>query len=656
MRWFRRIVFHIERLLLRGAHYQLLLIGGLIILVSLASGTILVLTRPEGGDFLEWSWWGFLRLSDPGYLGDDQGWFQRTISTLVTILGYVLFMGALVAIMTQGLHRTISRLEAGLTPITESGHIVILGWTNRTPAIVREILVAEGRVKRFLERVGSSRLNIVILADQVSAPLVADLKDELGPVWAPNKVTFRSGNPLRLEHLERVDFLNAAAIILPISHVEFDRADAFDSRVMKILLVISNIAINLNPPRRPPLLVTEMFDPGKVDLARKGYAGNIEIVPSSSIISRLIAQNVRHSGLSYVYRELLSHSTGNEIYLRACPELKGHHFGGLLAMFPDAIPMGVVRDEDGLVREYLNPPSEFELHASDRLVFIAQSFDQTRPLQRPLEAKRVEVAESPYDAPGRQRRILILGWGSKLPVLLNEFDSYQQEVFEIDLMSRKTVQERQRILKLFGKETSRTSLRHIEGDYTSATHLQNVHLAEYSNVVFLASDWMASEAESDARTILGYQLLRNELMKLSPSDRPQILIELMDPENEPLFLDYQGEVLVSPVIVSHMMSHITLRPELRLIFENLFTAGGAEIYFHPPSAYFGSEPGTIRFADLQEELARHGFTALGIFRPAGSPGDKKDLLLLNPEKTLSWQFQTEDEIVVLMTYSPQTPS
>src|SRR6056297_3026382 len=111
MRWFRSLVFHLERFILRGAPYQLLLIAGMIVLVSLISGGILFLLRPAGTDFWDWVWWGFLRLSDPGYLGEDEGTVQRAVSTLVTVLGYVLFMGALVAIMTQGLHRTISRLE-----------------------------------------------------------------------------------------------------------------------------------------------------------------------------------------------------------------------------------------------------------------------------------------------------------------------------------------------------------------------------------------------------------------------------------------------------------------------------------------------------------------------------------------------------------------
>ena len=89
-------------------------------------------------------WWAFLRLTDPGYLGDDEGLARRIISTVLTVLGYVLFMGSLIAILTQWLNQKIRNFESGLTPIVRRNHILILGWTNRTPAIVAELMRSEG--------------------------------------------------------------------------------------------------------------------------------------------------------------------------------------------------------------------------------------------------------------------------------------------------------------------------------------------------------------------------------------------------------------------------------------------------------------------------------------------------------------------------------
>jgi hypothetical protein len=207
--------FHLESWMQRGALHQLLIIAVLIGLVAGTAGT-LVLTL--GGDFAHPRaaiWWAFLRLTDPGYLGDDEGLLLRTVSTVVTVLGYVLFMGSLIAIMTQWLNAKMRTLESGLTPISLRDHILILGWTNRTLAIVREIANAKERAQRFLRRRGVRTLRMVILTEHVSATLRLELRDQFGKSWRYSRIIFRSGSSLRLEHLRRVHAVNAAVVIVP---------------------------------------------------------------------------------------------------------------------------------------------------------------------------------------------------------------------------------------------------------------------------------------------------------------------------------------------------------------------------------------------------------------------------------------------------------
>jgi hypothetical protein len=86
-----RFKFIIERFLLGGAHFHLLFIAALILLVSVGAGLLVFMYSGLFSNLFDASWWAFLRLSDPGYLGDDQGVLLRIVSTIVTILGYVLF-------------------------------------------------------------------------------------------------------------------------------------------------------------------------------------------------------------------------------------------------------------------------------------------------------------------------------------------------------------------------------------------------------------------------------------------------------------------------------------------------------------------------------------------------------------------------------------
>ena len=60
-----------KRQLVKGAHFQLLLVGALIGLISIIGGILVMAIGAPTATFGESVWWVFLRLSDPGYLGDE---------------------------------------------------------------------------------------------------------------------------------------------------------------------------------------------------------------------------------------------------------------------------------------------------------------------------------------------------------------------------------------------------------------------------------------------------------------------------------------------------------------------------------------------------------------------------------------------------------
>jgi hypothetical protein len=638
-----RITFLLERLLLRGAHYRLFVIAALIGLVSVLAGTIVHFAQSGfAGNWGDAIWWAFLRLSDPGYLGDDQGAVLRTISTIVTVLGYVIFLGALVAIMTQWLNQTMRDLESGFTPIAQSNHILLLGWTNRTAAVVQELLLSEGRVRRFLLTRGARKLRLVILSERLTAALTQELRERLGPLWNPRQIILRVGTPLRIEHLRRVDFRNAAAILLPAEDFAQGGPTQADTRAIKTLLSITT-QTGVRRDAELPLAVAEIVDARKVPVARNAYGGPIEILASDAIVGRLIAQNVRHRNLSHVYRELLTHGRGNEIYIRDVPALMGAPVQALAPLFPQAIVLGTVRRKGDTFEPCLNPGRHVMLGKEDRLVFMAPTFELTQPENFPQEPG-VEPTPMQVELQSMAtRRILVLGWSHKGPALLNEFDSYAHESFEIDVLSAVSREDRLAALANYDFRPQRIRLRHIEGDYATSSDLRRCDPACYDSIIFLASDWLAAGEESDARTILGYLLLREILGNAA---RPDVLIELLDPGNETLFRRRPGEVLISPLIMSHMLAQVALRRELRTVFDELFGPGGAEIYFNPPSRYH-LESREVAFRDIQRATAASAEIALGV-RHADRDGTGANIVL-NPSRQERWTLSAEDEVIVLST-------
>ncbi|MBM3262502.1 MAG: hypothetical protein FJY97_03630 [candidate division Zixibacteria bacterium] len=316
--------FEVERFIVRGPFHRLLVIILGIAFISAYAGYIVHATVGGFASPGEAVWWAFLRLTDPGYLGDDQGLGRHAVSTMLTVLGYVIFLGALVAIMTQWLNETLNRLQSGLTPITQKGHIVLLGWSQRTAILVRELIYSEARVKHFLGRRGARRrLRIAILAEQAGPTLVQELKDRLGNRWDPRQIILRSGTPLRSAHLRRVDVSHAAAIMIPAGDFTARDTDSTDARAIKILLAVEQASRRANAAEKPRI-VAELIDARKSAIARQAYAGQMEILASDATISRLMVQTIRHPGLSFIYSELLAYTEGNELYVRECREYDGH--------------------------------------------------------------------------------------------------------------------------------------------------------------------------------------------------------------------------------------------------------------------------------------------------------------------------------------------
>ena len=652
-RLINRVKFVVERLLLRGALYRLGVIIAVIAGVAVGGGLVVYLFTDQFQHPGQAVWWAFLRLTDPGYLGDDEGLLVRTVSTVVTVTGYVLFLGALIAIMTQWLDQTIERLQLGLTPIAENDHVLVLGWTSRTLTLLRELMLSEERVERFLRVLGARRLNVAVLAETVDEALVQQLRQRLGPYWKRDSIILRSGSPLRMEHLLRADFLHASAILLPAPDSEPGSPVDPDSETVKTLVSIDG-ACREARSSEPPLIVAEIADAAKLRVARDAYRGPMELVPSDAMIGRLLVQVMRHPGVSAIYDELLSHERGNEIYLRPVDEtLAGRPFGAALEAFEYAIPLGVAvaaggDASAGAARVELNPPAGRALQAGEQLVLLSWSYADSAPLAKlPAPAAAATdggSATAPVAEPraARSRRVLIVGWNRRTPALLRELDSYQHEEFEVDVLSLMPADERRLRCQRAGFRPQRIRLGHVEADFTAPSDMRAQDPDEYDVILLQTSDWRVSGDQADANTILGYLILE-EILRAAPG-RPHVLAEVSDPLSEAMFSGRPVETVVTPSIPAHLLVQVALRPALSEVFATLFGADGPELHFRAPGHFGLREGEAISFRDLQRRVGETGEIAIGVER-LGYDGRLE--LRMNPHKHERRQLDPDGRILVL---------
>ena len=135
------LVFQLEQLMMRGTFARFGFVLILLALIALAAGVFLRLLAPGFESLGDAIWWAFQHVVVPEYVDDgDEGVVKLSFATALIVLGSILFAGAVIAILVQWMNETTARLEQGLTPVQLSNHVIILGWTDRTPTIVAELL------------------------------------------------------------------------------------------------------------------------------------------------------------------------------------------------------------------------------------------------------------------------------------------------------------------------------------------------------------------------------------------------------------------------------------------------------------------------------------------------------------------------------------
>lgn len=623
-----RVKFIVERQLVKGAGFQLLVVAFFIGLISLLGGLLVLL--PQAEEFEDAGsaiWWAFLRLTDPGYLGDDVGTWQRIVSTLLTVSGYVVFMGTLVAILTRWLIAKMADLERGLTPVTLKNHMVVLGWTAQTPPLVSELFGSPGRMRRFLEKHDTQKLRVVVLAEEAGAGQLHELRSEPGIGRRAREVILRSGSAIQPEALHRVACLDAAAVIVPSQVYGAGSFVTSDVETVKALLSIAAQARHF--ATELPFVVAEIQDMRKLPVIERAYPGSVEVVAGDATISRLMVQNVLHPNLSEVYNELLTAGEGNEIFVRGGETADGLTVSELATQRPNAIVLGLLHPS-GDHRWQVDVPAAGDtvIRPEDRVVLLACDYDHTGadPKAERLAGFERTVRPAPHKAQDRTHRVLVLGWNRRVPSLAAEFASYRSRSFELDLVSAIPLDEREREIRRHGVDLSHVNGRLLEADYMVEDDLRKLKPASYDTVMLLSSDRIGSDEEADARAMVGYLQLEDILSR--SSDRPQIIMELSDPDNRHLLYGHQSEMLISPMILSHILAQVALRRELRAVLDDLFTVGGAEIQFRDPHDY--PLPASTSFQVLEKIVAAKGEVALGIYRAKAD--DRGRHLLMNPPR------------------------
>lgn len=601
----------------------LALLSLVIIIVAALLMAIFRVGYSENSSFVENFWNSLMRTFDAGNMADDgagegtgpANWIVRIVALFVT-LGGIFIISSLIGAITSGIEGKLDEMRKGRTPVLESNHTLILGWSPKVFAIISELIIANENQKNPA---------IVILADRDKVEMEDDIATRF-PNTKNTKVICRTGSSLDLDELEVANPHQARSIVI----VAPDNAQP-DIYVIKSILALTN---NPNRKEEPYHIVAEIRQEENMEAARLVGGDEAVLVQSGDLIARVTAQTCRQSGLSAVYTELLDFD-GAEIYFSEQGSLVGKTYRDAVFSFADSTVIGIfTASGEALV----NPPMETKIQGGDQIILIAEDDDTIRPaaFTGSIDSSSIREATAREQ---KAERTLILGWNEKAPLIIKELDNFVPPGSDVMVVASNVPQG----ATVAGLE--RLSLAIREASTTERAVLDSIDIVRYDHVIVLCDTGLEVQ-EADARTLITLLHLRNIAEEADVN--LSIVSEMLDIRNRALAeVARADDFIVSDKLVSLMLSQLSENKHLSKVFATLFTADGSEIYLRPVEDYVATGR-AVDFYTVLDSAARRGETAIGYRIDALSADSGRGYgVNCNPNKTHKVTFAPDDRILVL---------
>ena len=594
------------------------LIGLLLVITLVFVGVMTVLVvafsaYPEPSEsFGEMLWFSLMHALDPGTVVGDSGFAFRTIM-LITTFGGLVFLAGLIGIISGAFDAKVEALRKGRSRVLETDHTLILGWNSRVFSLISELSIANQSRKKA---------SIVILADRDKVEMEDEIREQVTNTFK-TKVVVRTGDPMQLSDLELVNHQGARSVIVLAS----DDSDNADLATIKTCLALVN-----NPNRKSEKyqIVAEIKDEENLEAARLVSETEVKWILASDVMSRIMVQTARQSGLSQIFLELLDFD-GDEIYFQDANQLAGSTYLKAQHAYSNSTLIGLYRDGQVL----LNQKPASKIKASDELILVAPDDSEIKT----EDFSSIDRALLSITKPSAQKpdKTLILGTSDNLPVIISELGEYVAKGSSVTIVAKSQDH------KIGSKPNLKVNF--IQGDATSRQLLDSLNVSSFDHIVVLANRELSDEA-ADALTLITLLQLRDMARDLGKSFN--IVSEMLNDKNRKLAESTEADdFIVSDQLIGLMMSQISENQKLSDVFRYLFSSEGSEISLLPAS-WFVKLDTEVDMHVLVEAAAKRGETALG-YRLKALEGDSESRfgIVLNPDKSNKFKLGSEDRVIVL---------
>ncbi|MET9340102.1 TrkA C-terminal domain-containing protein [Nonomuraea sp. NPDC003804] len=581
------------------------------IVLVVAGLTVWVTDEPEGASPGEVLWLALMHAMTPSKVASDKGSTAFLAVMFAGSLAGIFIVSILVGLLSNGLKQKIDRLRRGRSMVAESGHTVVLGWSDQIFTIIGEL------VKAHASQRGSV---IAVMADHDKLDMEEEIRERIGDTGR-TRLVCRTGRPTEPGDLRLMNLDRARSIVV----LSPDGEDS-DAHVIKILLALAKRAGD-HPP-----VVASLTSSRNMAAARLAGGDQVHLVDADDTASRLIVQSSRQSGMSVVCMDLLNFD-GGEIYLRADAALAGRTYGEALHAYETATVIGL-RRPSGVV---LNPPMDTVIAADDQVVVIAHDDSLIRVATAPAAYSEKDMAGAPA-APPEAERTLILNWNARAEHIIRYLDGYVAPGSVLDVAADHPK-----------AGTELTGLRNLtvnvkECDTTDRYALEALGVGLYQHVIVLSDDRFKPQ-HADTRTLMTLLQLRD--MQAATGERYSIVSEMHDENNRSLAeVTEADDIVISDTVIGLLLAQLAENRHLADVFGYLFDSRGSEIYPRPAASYV--TPGAqVSFSTVIESARRRGETAIGYRLASGINQAPHYGVVLNPDRSQPLTFGAGDSVIVL---------
>jgi hypothetical protein len=606
-------------------------LGGFVLIVGLRY--VLMLIFPDldymnnSGDHV---WTIFLQMTDPGNMNQDNlspTWLKIT-TILAGLLG-VIILSMLIAFITSALDKLLYNFRKGRGSVLESEHTIILGWNDRVVDIIRELIIANESEKRAV---------VVILAD-ANKEEMDDLITKRLPETKTTEIITTSGNPSNINELQRINILGAkSAIVMAKCSDNATENEKIESDVQAIKSIMAIKACQNNESNIP--VVSEIFTEEKRSIIDYFDDENLIAIDTWTIMGKLMIQTSLTSGLQLVYNEMLSFD-GCEVYFYQA-DWDDIDFYNLAFHFHDGIPLGIY-NKDGLV---LRPDKDIRLKKGDQILILAED-DSTINYNRTPQYTPQDLSLISKKLDQKEKSTLILGWHDVGEIFISEANDYLLENSSFDIMYHEPSDIMLQKIDKLQNEFTNLRINVIHKNPMVLEDLKSTNPGNYDSLIILSQQNTSSSSDKvDSDTLIILLLLRGLIQK---EDGTNIITQVLNSENQQLINQTNvDDFIISNRLITMVLAQISEEPNIKLLYDDLFSEDGSEIYVKPAFLYFDSFPQKITFADAMGIANKRDEICLGIRKG----NQMKDLrnnfgVRLNLPKNEEIILEKDDYLVVL---------